>query len=264
MKCVNCGHDNEENARFCQGCGAALETNRNSLSELMLQLLNDNMFMVLCILLSVSVGFSLITANFSVVNILMTIFLWLVFAQSKEGNSSPKHMRCVSGTIFASYIIQWVLCCIYALTGLFFTVLYFMSKDRLWEAFYSEFGSYFGKYFGVFNSVADVVLILFSIGLIIMAIVGACLNAFGRRTIHRFAQSLYKNLEYGQANVVKCGAAQAWMIVYGVINALSAALSLSGGNLSTFLEKGCMSTVFIMGSVLVNKYFGKGSENTAE
>lgn len=258
MMCINCGYDNAENARFCQRCGSVLEYNQCSLSELMLRLLNDNIFMILCILYSVSIGFSLVSGGVPIVGIIMTTFLWLVFAQSKSGIITPKHLRYISGTIFASYVINWVLCGIVAFCGLFLAVLPFtMNKVKLWNIIYPEINSYINGYFEDFNLITmNFYLLLVSAILIIIAIIGACLNVFGKRSMHRFAQSIYKNLECGQINLAKRSATQAWLIVFGTLNAISAALALTGGNMVSFLEEGCLSAVFIMSSVLVNKYFG--------
>lgn len=258
MKCSNCGCDNAENARFCQRCGSALAIDRHPLSERMLRLLNDNIFMTLCILYSVSTGFSLISGGVPIVGIIMTTFLWLVFAQRKNGIITPKHLRYISGTIFASYVINWVLCCIVAFCGLFLAVLPFtMNKVELWNIIYPEIDSYINGYFEDFTLITmNFYLLLVSAILIIIAIIGACLNVIGRRSIHRFVQSIYKNLECGQINLVRRGRAQVWMMVFGILNGVSAAIALTGGNMDSFLEEGCLSAVFIMSSVLVNKYFG--------
>ena len=257
MKCLDCGYDNTENARFCERCGSALDFNRNSLSELLFLLLNDNIFMALCILYSVSVGFSVISGNIPIVGVIMTIFLWMVFTQRKNGSSTPNYFRYMSGTIFASYVVNWVFCCIMALSGLLFAILPFViDTTKLWHMFYSKFHAYIKDYYEVFDLIANFSLLFFAFVFIAIAAVIACLNIFGMRTIHRFAQSIYKNLEYGQINLVKRSAAQTWIFVFGILHAVSAASALTGGSLFSFLNEGCLSAVFILGSILVNKYFG--------
>lgn len=257
MKCTNCGYDNIENAKFCQRCGSALAFYRQSLSERMLQLMNDNNFMVLCILYSVSTGLSLIRGSLPIVSILMTIFLWMVFAQGKKGIINSNHIRYISGTIFASYVITWVWCCLVALCGILLIVLSLtVDTTRLWSRLASELGSYMDDYLQGLGFITNFVLIFISIALIIIAIVCACFNVFGRRSIHRFVQSIYKNLECGQIYLVKCSAARIWMIVFGIVNAISAALALARAGIISFLDEGCLAAAFFLGSVLGSKYFG--------
>lgn len=75
MRCMNCGYDNNnENARFCQGCGSDLRFAWNPLANRMSQLLKDELFTALCVLYSISVGLSLISIRISIIGILMTIF----------------------------------------------------------------------------------------------------------------------------------------------------------------------------------------------
>lgn len=257
MKCTNCGYDNIENAIFCQGCGSALASNQQSLSERMLQLSNDNSFMALCILYSVSAGFSLIGGGLPVISILMTIFLWMFFSQSKKGIINPNYIRYISGTIFASYVIKWVLYCLMALCGILLVVLSFtVDATWLWNKLASEIGSYTSGYLKGASFITNFVLLFVSIALIIIAIVSACFNVFGRRKIHRFVQSVYKNLEGAQIYPAKCGAAKTWMMVFGIVNAISAVLALTRAGIISFLEDGCLSAVFFLSSILVSKYFG--------
>lgn len=257
MKCMNCGYDNAENAGVCQGCGSILAVEQHSLPKRMLELLNDNIFMILCILYSVSIGFSFVSESFSVVRILMLIFLWMVFSKSKNGAIPSNSVSYISGTIFASYVIRLVLCCIVGLCGLLLAILTFaVDTTRLWNMIDHGIRSFIGADFGLFTELAKFYLLLISAALILFAVIGLCLNVFGWRTIHRFVQSIYKSLERGQINLVRCDAAQTWMMVFGILYAISAVIFLKNGSIASFFDNGCLSAVFIMGRVLVRKYFG--------
>ena len=69
MKCSNCGFETEQGS-FCGNCGCPLnsepvplteaENNRLFTRQKILDLANDNLFMVICVCLSVSVGLSLL------------------------------------------------------------------------------------------------------------------------------------------------------------------------------------------------------------
>lgn len=256
MKCSNCGCENVENAKFCQRCGSVLESDRGSLTERMLRLLKDNLFMALCILQSISTGVPLIGGDISVISILITIFLWLVFAQGKKDIVASDHVRCISGTIFASYVVAWVMSGILAFCSLLFVIFALtMDKAKLWNLFHSQIEPYMNRYFDGITLTTSFYLLLIALVVVIIAVICACLNVFGTRRIHRFVQSLYKNLECGQMGIVKRGAAQTWMMVFGILHAASA-IFLPGGNAVSFLGNGCSSAVFILGSILVGKYFG--------
>lgn len=256
MKCVNCGCNNSENSRFCQSCGSALDSNQNSVSVLMFQLVNDNIFMGLCILISVSLGFALIDGSVSIIRILMTVFLWLIFSKRKNENINFDYYRYISGTIFASYFIKWVVCCLTIVYGLIIAVLSFtISTEKLWDIFGIE--SYMKDFMEGLEFLADFYLLFVAVILIIFAIAGIFLNVFGWRTIHHFAQSVYKSIECGEMIFVEHKTAQTWMIVFGILNGIKAVLALSGGNSISFLDKGCLSAVFIMGGIITNKYFQK-------
>lgn len=254
MKCINCGYDNDEDAHFCINCGSSLAYNRNPLEGIMSRLLKDSLFMVLCILYSIGVVFSLLSRDIQVIRILMVIFLWLLYAQSKRGTVDSKYMRYISGTIFASYIVRWILGCLLVLCGFFLlAVAIMMESSSQWETLYSAIRPYIEGYNRIGGDYADLFLVLFSCLLILGAIIAIIINVAGMRSIHRFAQSLYRSLEEGQWNMVKCGSARIWLMIYGVFGALSASRSR---NAFSFLGEGCLAAAVIIGSVLVKKYFG--------
>lgn len=254
---MNCGYENAENARICQGCGSVLAVEQPSMPKRMLGLLNDNLFMILCTLYSVSIGFSLIDGNAPVVRILTAIFLWMVFAKSKNGILNSNSVRNISGTIFASYVIQMILCCLVAFCGLLLGILSCtIDTGRLWDVVDHAVRPFTGAYLAPFAELAKYYLLVISAVLIIFAGTGLCFNVFGWRSIHRFVQSIYKSLECGQINLTRRGAAQRWMLVFGILHAISVVLALARGNMVSFIEDACLSAVFIMGRILVRKYFG--------
>ena len=63
-------------------------------------------------------------------------------------------------------------------------------------------------------------------------------------------------MEHGKIILTSCGTAQIWLLVFGIINAVLTILDLADGSASSFMAGGCLSAVFIIGYVLVGKYFG--------
>lgn len=258
MRCRKCGCDNNINARFCQSCGSVLAFHQNYLAEKIILLLKDGLFMALCILYSISAAFSLVNVRIStVIGILMTIFLWLIFAQSRNGSIDSRYMRYISGTIYASYVIRWVICCVVILCGLLLAVLSFsISTGDLWNMFDFDIKSYIDDYLGVFNFITGSYLLLVSAVLMIFAVIGIILNVLGWRSIHCFAKSVYGTFENARVYIVKRRAAQNWLMMFGILDAIYAVFDLAVGNIALFMDEGCLSAAFIIGSILVGKYFG--------
>lgn len=258
MKCTNCDHDNQGGSRFCQNCGTPLPFRQFFLPEQVLLFLKDSLFLAVCILYSVSLGFSFLHGGLPIISILMTIFLWLLYSQGRAGLAAPNYIRCISGTVFAYYVVQWVAYCAFALSGFLLLVLgSFMDTTGLWQAIYPEIRSYLGGYTRFFTSVTTIFLMVFSVVLIMIAIVGICFNIFGMRSIHRFIQSVYQSLASGQTRLIKCDTARIWLMVFGVLRAVSALSGLFTKNMSSFISEGSAAAAMILGSILVGKYFVK-------
>lgn len=271
MKCLNCGYDNNnEDAHFCQGCGTALKSNLNTWAEQIILLLKDDLFMILCILYSVSTAFSLINLGvFTIIGILMTIFLWMLFAQGRKGIIDSKYMHYISGTIFAAYIVKWIQCVISVLYGVMLVIFSFsIQSGKFWGIFDDMFDidimPYMDDYFEGLNLITNFYLLLASAAIIVSAIIGMIFNGFGRRAIHRLAQSVYKSLEGGKIYLFRCEAAQNWLMAYGILNAIYAVVSLPRGDVAAFLNGGCWSAAVIIGSILVRKYFADVNLYTAK
>ncbi len=288
MKCKNCGFERTEDFKFCPNCGqSSLEaeqtqnpapdseqaqktdfsgeqaipaqpiTLQSPMAERMLSLFKDSFFLVLCILQSAALLFEFCCSNFSVLGILFTIFLWLIYAQSKNNITDIKNMRSISGTIFAKYVINWVVCGIFAFFGILLTAFYSvlsvygidimnMLRDKL-----DNFG---GKYYGFLVRNLSVGVILIGIIFIIAAIVVAVINVFATRSIHRFAQSVYQSSENSAIPIVKKNTAQSWFLVIGILKGISAFFALSG-NAFGFLTAGCSAAVYVFAYLLIKKYF---------
>lgn len=253
MRCINCGYDNDENAHFCIKCGSGLAYNQNPLKEIMPRLVKDSLFLVICILYTTGIVFSLINRNMPIIEILMALFLWLLYAQCKKETMASNYMRCISGTIFASYVVRWVVGCLVVIAGCFLVATaIMMESSSQWRMIYSAIWPYIDRYNMFDGAYADMFLVLFSFALIFGAIIALAVNAAGLRSIHRFAQSIYKSFEDGKCNLVKCGAARTWLMVFGVFDALSA---LRSREVFSLFAEGCMAAALIISSVLVKKYF---------
>lgn len=259
MKCISCGFESQENFAFCPNCSApAVQEAQivNPAENVILGALKDKLFLVICILMSVTTVLSFAGGGVPVLNILFTVFLWLTYAQATKNIADPKHIRGLSGTVYANYVITYVVCGIVfvcgALVALVFGVL--AGNAEVYGALMNELGS--------LDEVTQniVVLILSASGWIITLIcaiisgVAVLFNILATRKIHRFTKSVYKSLEQCTLNIEKADAAKNWLLVFGIFGAVSAASALMSGNIIGAASSGCTAVAEILSYVLIGKY----------
>lgn len=260
--CPNCGQENNNADRFCASCGTPLAPCPSPVGQKILSAVKDPLFLVLCILYSVYTVMQMFSPEFSgipVISTLLTIFLWLAYAQGRKGIVPGKYVRCLSGTVFADYVLGWILFGIIALCGLL--MLTFASAVDV-AAFVEEvlpeiedrIGQSLPAGIDLFYSIFSFGFAFIGIVLLFVAACGIVLNLVGLRPIHRFLQSSYKAAD-GYGTVCKVNAAKSWLIVFAVFAGLSA---LSGIlNPSTLLCKGSECAALIIASVLISRHFGE-------
>lgn len=261
MKCYNCGFESPDGFAYCPKCGAAavsepqwaapMQAQRPSQAiERITMVLKDSLFLALCILFTVGTVVPLINRNFSVISILLTIFLWLVYAKSQKDIVAKDHLRNISGTVFAMYVVYYVGAGALALGGLCFIIFGSSGNAILSEILlYMDVDVYgMAGFMSVFMSVIG-------FAFIIAAVAVALVNFFGIKSIHRFAQSVYKGLDDDTVQPIKAGTASAWLMVFGIFTGINAASALFNGNLVAFIASGASCAADIIAFMLVKKYF---------
>ncbi len=258
MKCLSCGIDFEKSYDTCPNCGAPMNraTTINPVKEWMLTLFKDKLFLVLCILLSVSCGAQLINGAFPLLEGLITAFLWVVFAQAKKDIASSKHLRVVSGVVFANYVIMYVLAGIVALLGGLMALVCSMASDN--SDLMNELLSSIGTIDGIPNEAMKAFIsasggIMFVLFLVI-AIVLVVINLLSMRPMHQLAKSVYQSIDQGVWDLKKVGAAKGWLWVFGVFAGLSALGSLTDGNVIAALAEGALAAAQIIAALLIGRY----------
>lgn len=223
MKCNFCGFEHEEDLTFCPSCGKQLtdgSLSLNPMADRISNLLGDGLFLVICILMSVGALVGLLLGDgLPVFDILFTIFLWICFTKAKIGFIEYTHVRLVSGTIFAYYIVNFVVAGLLTLIGLLSGSIFsaISSSSYLMDEIANQIEFESDIFEGLMGVIGGIFLVVF----ILIAVAVILINIFGVRKIHKFVKSLYESIEFNENKIAFAKAAITWLIVLG-------ALSLAG------------------------------------
>lgn len=260
MNCKYCGSQLPYGAKFCSDCGhktdereylptAAYDSQPivTPLYQKTLSAIGSGMFLAACILVSVGTLFT-----FSVIHILLTIFMWLLYSQGRKGVADARHLRCISGTIFAQYVIRYVIlgCC--ALISLLFIAYPTVINSTFLKILETFGAANLGDALIQYN----VLVLSWVVGIIflLIVVVGFVFNICGYRKIHLFFKTLHTNVASGCDAELPVSGAAAWMMVFGIFAGIGALSSL-GENLWGFIGSGSISAAFIIGNRILVKYF---------
>ena len=267
MKCPHCEYERDTAFAYCPKCGKPSTRVAEPVIACptghILSFIKDDLFLTICILLTAAVGCSMLSGGFNVIAVLITIFSWLTYAGGKKNIVEHKHIRVISGSVYAHYVIKNILAGIIAFLGVFYTI--FLSIPALMgglnmdeilkeSSISPEFGllslipvATIGL-LSVFATVLGFIFIALAIGILIF-------NIAGRKKIHRFIQSIYKSAEAGKENIVGTNKVGGWLITFAVLYIIIAISSISNGNIFGFITEGCFAAIYIILNVLVTKHF---------
>ena len=215
--------------------------------------LKDTLFLVICILMTVSCGLSIIGGNIPLIAILLTVFSWLVYSAAKKDIADTKNLRSISGTVYASYIVMNVCAGIFIVCGLLFGAVFSSIADSM-DLIMDEIGPMDEATRLVFDLLFSgsgwiiAFVFLFMAGIILL------INLLGYRKIHRFAKSVYVSIENHNPNMIEyADATKTWLWVFGIFGAVGALFSITSGVIAT-LAAGCDAAVAIIAAILIKKY----------
>lgn len=259
MKCGKCGWETDQNIAFCPRCDQCLIPEKapvDTFTAKILPVLRDPLFLVVCILLSVTCLMSLTAGSVPLINILITVFLWLTYAQARKGIADASHLRCVSGAVYASYVISYVLAILVLVIGVILAVALNAisgSMAGLWDAVMGELAQEeaFAFLMAVLPSVSGAVIIAlcFIVALLVMVF-----TLFTMRYLHRFAKSVYRSIEQGADELKYVKAAKVVLFILGGLTVCSGLASLGKGQFVGFIADASSSGTSIIAGMLVHKH----------
>ncbi len=264
MKCLNCGFEYDDGYRYCPNCGSApaqaeaIPVSINPTEDKILAALKDKLFLVLCILISASCAFSVLSGSFPIIYILAAVFLWIIFAKSQNNIADTNMLRCLSGTVFAGYVVNYVIAGLLiffgALVSVFFPFL--LENTNLINSIYHEIADEMPEYTYMFNLNEFISFLLKLIGpiFIIIGLAVILINFFGMRKIHAFVKSVYQGIIFQIPYFNKPQAARNWIIFFAVCSGITA-LTEFFTSFSGALSSGCDCALLIISAIIINKYF---------
>lgn len=271
MKCKNCGFEYGEQYDYCPNCGTqnaveqptkqpvAEAVSLNPVADKVMSALKDSGFLVLCILMSISCVLSL-KGGFPLINILLTIFLWLTYADVQKGFANEKHLQSISGTVYASYVITNVVSIILIVCGVLFGVLVtaFAGTEEFAQGFDMAISQYdLGEFAFSYEDIPQGLMgfagVFIGGAFVFIGAIALVINILGTKKIHAFAKSVYMGIMFQNPNFQNPSAAKNWLMFFGVCSAIGAVLSVFSEPVVA-IASGCEAAATIIASVLIDKH----------
>ncbi len=262
MKCSHCGYESNEDFIYCTNCGTAVSgapaVSLNPAADKVLGALTDKLFLTICILMSAASALAVVSGSLPVINILITIFLWLTYAQSLKGFADPNHLRCISGTVYANYVVINVAAIILIVAGAIFALTFGIAADavellEMIELELNNAGVDLGS-FGLAEGVLSIIGWALGFAFVIAGAILLVFNLLGMRKIHRFAKSVYQGILTQNTEFENPQAVKNWLIFFAVCGCISTLSSLSA-DLIAALSNGCVAATEILAIIMIKKYF---------
>lgn len=229
-------------------------------SNSLLAAFKDALFLLICIFITASAGFSLLSGGLPLIEILLAVFLWITLYKASKNVLSVEHLRCVSGTVYANYVVTNVASVMLIVSGLIFGLCFTVMSGV------PEFNSSFQEGFqaGILESLPQLEPFFSYLSLTVLGVVlgviflftGAIMlviNVLGLRKIHRFTKSVYQGVGNPFFPFEDPHSAKTWLLVFGIFGGISALSSLGSG-LFPFLSAVCSAIPAILATLLIDKY----------
>ena len=249
MKCLKCGFESEEEFSFCPQCSEP-SAPENPAAKRALGFIKDGLFLAVAILISIATILSF-GDGIPVFYVLSTIFIWILYAKGVKNKADSVQIRNISGTVYAVYIVYYVLAGLVAAIGLLCAGIVAITGNAVGTM--DKFNQAFdGLSFNVAESIGSISAVIIIILFGIICAILLLFNIFGIRNIHRFIKSVYMSVDLGIENYHKPSVARAGILALGILEAVSA---IASGNLVETIATACGGAAMIIASVIIEKHF---------
>ncbi len=223
----------------------------------------DKLFLALCTLVSASLGLGILYGDLSVLTLLFTIFLWMIYAKVQKGENPVSNMRCISGCLCAMKVIAWVGCILAGLVTCLFGWVYstfgtVLSTSQVQESVREAFQEEgLLRFYGLIAGFSAAMIMTLIMILLVLVTVVTVLAIIASHAMHFFAKSLYRNAEAEEPKLAGVDGAKNWMLVMGIYYGIIALANIPV--MPAVASHGCMAAVYIISYILVKKYFADGT-----
>ena len=267
MKCSNCGFEHEKEFEYCANCGtqaikkeyiAAETVSLNPAADIVLLALKNKLFLVLCILMTTICALSLAMSEMPLLSILITVFLWLVYADAKKGFANEKHLQFISGVVYAQYIIVNVVSIIFIVCGALFGMLFgSMVEESNYIMEFTKQLEQFGVNSADVSQFISYATVWFIGGIVVfVGVIMLVFNILMMRKIHRFAKSVYMSIMYQNPEFKNPRSVRNWFIFAAVCGGITMLSSIAAGPFA-IVSNACEIATTIIVIILLDKYFIK-------
>ena len=266
MKCNNCGFEYDDSLRVCPNCEPSLQPaaiSLNPAADKVCAAITDSLFLVMCILMSASCLFGLLAGGLPILNILFTIFMWLTYAQAHKGILDSTHLRSLSGTTFAVYVINYVVAGCVAFVGIMIAfALSVISQtpdllDEIKSAAELEDPVFAEQAMNIITNYGALIGVIVGVVIIVIAAIMIVLNILGYNKVHKFAKSVYQSIDMNTIGFQNAKTAKVWLYIIAAFTIVSAILNMPNTEfegLVYLIAEICFALTAIFAGVLIGKY----------
>lgn len=246
---------------------------QNTVLDTLFKAFASPQFLAICILLTVSFGLGLFGLSFNVIGILSVIALWLLYSAAKSYN--PVGLRTPLKMLRVLNLLAYIFNCIgVGLVFLFSIILGVLGAslttviDRISSAdidmVISEIQDAIGSEYSVLSEYMEEFIevmfhggiMIFAVVMFILGIIMLLLSIFYYRSVYCCSKSFVTSYETGVNCFEKIEAVSNWVMVLGILKAISAVSSISISILALGAS-GTMAAALILTSIWLKKTFVK-------
>ena len=204
-------------------------------------------------MLNCSAALQILAGGVTVITILAAIFTWLAYSDAKKGMVNVKHLRRISGTTYAQYILGNVGGVLFIACGIIMAVGINMADGAPLLTLQEALNTF--SEIAITAEAVYLSVLIIGIVFIVFGIAWLIINLLSMKKIHRFVKSVYLGVTNGNTDF-KLRSVKGWLITYAVFSVIAMS-TFAIENLLQSAAMGCTAAVFILSAILVDKYFTK-------
>ena len=207
-------------------------------NQVLASILNSPLYLILCILMSAECSLGLFTGGFSVLKVLLIVFLWILFGAAKSGAFlDAQKIKPIHTIVNVEFILNFVIAGLFVLlSGLCFLAALLCSNEKFNLYSLQQYLSTddymeiidalqdLREMFGSFEEIDIALWVVFAIVGIGLAVIGVLVllyNLLFVAKVKDFVYSIYKSAEFNSFYLRKVNAVRNWLLAMAIISGIS-------------------------------------------